>query len=75
MARKQKPKAKAEILLFDVIYEDGTQSSNRRVLSTELGGMEGDAAARAIIESQDREIAAKSGRPRSSIKTIKRVGK
>lgn len=75
MARKQKAKVKSEYILFDVIYEDGSQSSNRRVPSTELGGLEGDAPARFIIEQQDREIAERSGRPRSPIKSIKRAGK
>ena len=75
MARKQKAKVKAEFILFNVIYEDGSQSSNRRVPSTDLGGPEGEAAARWIIESQDREIAERSGRPRSPIKSIKRVKK
>jgi hypothetical protein len=75
MARKQKAKVKAEFILFNVIYEDGSQSSNRRVSSTELNGLDGDAAARAVIESQDREIAERSGRPRSPIKSIKRVKK
>ena len=75
MARKPKSKVKAEFILFDVIYEDGSQSSNRRVPSTELGGLEGDNPARAIIEGQDREIAERSGRPRSPIKTLRRVKK
>jgi hypothetical protein len=75
MARKQKAKVKSEFILFNVLYEDGSQSSNRRVPSTELGGLEGDAPAKFIIETQDREIAERSGKPRSAIKTIKRVGK
>ena len=75
MARKPKSAAKSEFTLFNVIYEDGSQSSNRRVPTSELGGLDGDAPARAIIESQDREIAERSGRPRGAIKSIKRVGK
>jgi hypothetical protein len=75
MARKQKAKVKSEFILFNVLYEDGSQSSNRRVPSTELGGLEGDAPAKFIIETQDREIAERSGKRRSAIKTIKRVGK
>jgi hypothetical protein len=75
MARKQKAKTKAEFILFNVFYEDGSQSSNRRVPSMELEGLDGDAPARSIIEGQDRDIAERSGRPRSPIKTIKRVGK
>ena len=72
MARK-KPTAKAEFVLFNVTYQDGSLSSNRRVPGSELGGLDGDAPARAIIEAQDREIAARSGIPRGPIKTIKRA--
>ena len=75
MGRKPKSKVKAEFILFDVVYEDGSQSSNRRVPSTQLGGFEGDNPARAIIEAQDREIAERSGRPRSPIKSLRRVKK
>jgi hypothetical protein len=74
MARK--PKAnKSEFVLFNVMYEDGTQSSNRRVPSSALGGLDGDLPARLIIEEQDREIAERSGRARSPIASIKRAGK
>jgi hypothetical protein len=72
MARK-KPTAKAEFVLFNVIYQDGSLSSNRRVPSSALDGLDGDAPARAIIEAQDREIAERSGIPRGPIKTIKRA--
>jgi hypothetical protein len=75
MGRKPKTNAKTEFVLFDVFYEDGTQSSNRRVPTAALGGLDGDTPARSIIEGQDREIAERSGRPRSAIKTVKRVKK
>ena len=29
-------------VLFDVLYEDGTQTSNRKVPASELGGLDGD---------------------------------
>jgi hypothetical protein len=74
MARK-KTKEGAEFVLFDVLYEDGTLTSNRRVPSSALGGLEGDAPADAIIEMQDREIAERSGRLRSPIKAVSRVGR
>ena len=74
MARR-KPTTKIEQVLFDVIYEDGTQSSNRKISSALLGGLDGDAAAQAEIERQDREIAERSGKPRAPIKTITRVKK
>ena len=73
MARK--PASKAEFVLFDVTYEDGSQRSNRRVPSELLGGLDGDAAARGVIEAQDREIAEKSGQPPLRIKALKRSGK
>ena len=41
MARK--PATRAEFTLFDVVYEDGSQRSNRRVPSEILGGLDGDA--------------------------------
>jgi len=72
MARK--PATRAEFALFDVFYEDGTQRSNRRVPSEILGGLDGDAPARAAIEEQDRLIAEKSGNPALVIKTIRRSG-
>lgn len=70
----KKPARRAEFVLFDVIYEDGTQRSNRRVPAEILGGIDGDEPAREEIEAQDRAIAEKSGVPPLSIKSIKRSG-
>jgi hypothetical protein len=70
---RRKPTAKAEFVLFNVLYEDGTQSSNRKVPEAVVGGLDGDEPARAVIEAQDREIALRSGRPRPAIKTITRA--
>ncbi len=72
LARK-KPNPKAAFVLFNVVYEDGSQSSNRKVPSDILGGLEGDEPARAAIEAQDREIAERSGRPRGPIKSLDRA--
>jgi hypothetical protein len=71
----KKPAARAEYVLFDVVYEDGSQRSNRRVPAELLGGLDGDAPAKAEIEAQDRAIAEKSGLPPLAIKTIRRSGK
>jgi len=73
MARK--PTARSEFVMFDVIYEDGSQRSNRKVDGNLLGGLDGDEPARAAIMEQDRAIAEKSGLPPLQIKTIKRSGK
>jgi hypothetical protein len=72
MARK--PATRAEFTLFDVIYQDGSQRSNRRVPSEILGGLDGDAPARAVIEEQDRLIAEKSGTPAMIVKSMHRSG-
>jgi hypothetical protein len=72
MARR--PATRAEFVLFDVFYEDGSRRSNRRVPSEILGGPNGDAAARAVIKEQDQLIAEKSGNPVLVVKSIHRSG-
>jgi hypothetical protein len=74
MARRPGSRSVGEYVLFDVIYEDGSQRSNRRVPAEALGGLDGDEPARAIIEAQDREIAEKSGLPPHRIKSLRRSG-
>ena len=71
MSRK-KPASSVEFVNFDVLYDDGSRTSNRKVPSAELGGLDGDLPAKAILEAQDQKIAAMSGRPRGAIKTITR---
>jgi hypothetical protein len=58
----------SDFIVFNVIYQDGSLSSNRRIAKEEL-----DDSAKAIIEAQDRKIAALSGRPRGPIKSISRA--
>ncbi|MDB5650229.1 MAG: hypothetical protein JWL62_1749 [Hyphomicrobiales bacterium] len=70
----KKPSARAEFVLFDVLYEDGSRRSNRKVPSGLLGGLDGDEPARVVIEQQDLEIAEKSGQPPLRIKSLQRVG-
>jgi hypothetical protein len=74
MSRK-KPTARAEFVLFNVFYQDGTVTSNRKVPGSLLNGLEKDAPARDFIEAQDREIVERSGRARAPIKSISRVGR
>ncbi|MEM7226448.1 MAG: hypothetical protein AAF495_25980 [Pseudomonadota bacterium] len=71
MARK-KIRVDTKPVLFDVVYEDGTRSSNRKVPNAELIGLDGDQPARAYIEAQDRKIAEMSGSPRGPVKSIVR---
>jgi hypothetical protein len=62
-----------EFVFFDVVYEDGSQRSNRRVPAGLLGGLEKDEPARGFIIEQDREIGEKSGCAPLSIKSIRRA--
>lgn len=71
MARK-KPRTDNGVVLFDVYYKDGVRTSNRKVPSAELGGLDGDAPAKTFIESQDRKIADLSGKPPRTIERIVR---
>lgn len=70
---KKKINPNAAFILFNVIYEDGAQTSNRRVPTELVGGLDGEGPIKAFLEEQDRDIALKSGRPRGPIKTITRV--
>jgi hypothetical protein len=74
MARK-KPSANTGYVLFDVLYEDGSRSSNRKVPAEDLGGLDGDEPARSFLEEQETKIGQASGRPRAKIKSIVRSGK
>jgi hypothetical protein len=75
MAKRQQAQQQNGFVLFDVLYEDGTQTSNRKVPAADLGGLDGDLPARTFVETQDRKIGEMSGSPRGRIKTIKRSRK
>ncbi|TPQ32840.1 hypothetical protein C2U70_20530 [Bradyrhizobium guangdongense] len=74
MAKKPGTNPKGEFAFFNVVYEDDTQRSNRRVPAELIGGLDGDEPARGFIMEQDREISEKSGRPPLGIKRLERVG-
>lgn len=65
-----KRRTESSFVLFDVLYEDGSRSSNRKVPMSTL--QEGEAAARAAIETQDQRVALASGRPLGVIKSLQR---
>ena len=71
MARKKT--ADTDFIVFNVVYQDGSLSSNRRIAKSEIDIFEPDASAKALIEAQDRKIAELSGRARGPIKSISRV--
>ena len=70
MARKKSKPLDNGFTLFDVIYEDDSRRSNRKVPNSLLGGLDGDEPARELILEQDREIAERSGRPPLAIKQM-----
>jgi hypothetical protein len=72
MARREKVQHTSVYTLFDVLYEDGSRSSSRKVPGSQLGGLDGDAIVKSYIEAQDRKIAEVSGRPRGPIKSVSR---
>jgi len=65
-----KRRTESSFVLFDVLYEDGSRSSNRKVPASTL--QEGQEAARAAIETQDQRVALASGRPLGVIKSLQR---
>ena len=71
MATKPGTNPKGEFVFFDVVYEDGSQRSNRRVPAELLGGLEKDAPALGFLIEQDREIAEKSGRAPLKIVSVR----
>jgi hypothetical protein len=73
MARRSTIRRVEDFVLFDVLYENGMRTSNRKIPGSELGGVDGDLLAKTYIEAQDRQIAEISGKPRSPIKSLTRV--
>ena len=68
-------KAKTEpdnFVMFDVVYEDGTKSSRRKINAVGLQKDEIEDFARTEIMTQDRKIAEMSGKARGNIKELSR---
>ncbi len=76
MARRKSGRKGAAFLAFNVTYEDGMVTSNRRVSSKLLDQSFGETIqdlARTAIEDQDNESAQRSGARRAKIKSIARA--
>jgi hypothetical protein len=71
---KQLPQERGSVL-FDVVFEDGSQASNRRVPIEILGGLDGDEPARDLIQQQEADIALKAKRPPRRIQSLARSPK
>ena len=73
MARKKSKGRTAPFRVFNITYEDGTMTSNRRVANELLNQAFGDDLldlAHAAIRQQDNEIAQRSNQRRAKIKAI-----
>ena len=75
MARKKTAAVDIGYFLVNVLYEDGSQRSNRKVLNSQLSGFDDKADILTAIEQQDQKIADLSGLARASIASITKVGK
>ncbi len=76
MDRKKIKGKGAAFMAFNVIYEDGMLTSNRRVSSELLDQTFGESLqdlVRSAIENQDNEIAERAGQCRAKIKSIVRA--
>lgn len=68
---KKKEKAIEGFVMYDVVYEDGTKSSRRKVAAAVIAE-HGDDHAKTVIMDQDRKITEMSGHNRGQIISINR---
>ena len=76
MARKKSKSKGVAFMAFNVVYEDGSVTSNRRVSNDLLDQTFGDLLedlVKSVISDQDNEIAQRSGQRRAKIKSITKV--
>lgn len=69
---KRRMRGTESFILFDIVYEDGTKSSRRKIPAGHVGGLDGDRAVAVLIEEQDRKIAEMSGVRRAPVKSFVR---
>ena len=70
----KKPTARTDFVLVNVVYEDGSQKSNRKVPAEAFEDpYDRDKAVRDVIEAQDKAISERSGLPPLAIKSITRA--
>lgn len=73
MSMNGRKKKASEFEIYDVTYEDGTRSSNRKVPLSEIEAADPDRSAKAFILAQDSKIAEASGNPRGPVASVVRV--
>jgi hypothetical protein len=71
---KKRDKVEDNFVFFDVVYEDGTKSSRRKINATGVDEDDLEAFAKTEIMNQDRRIAEMSGKSRGQVKSLARAG-
>ena len=66
----KKPTARVEFAFFNVIYEDGTKSSRRKINAAGVDASDIETFAMTEIMNQDRRISEMSGKSRGQVKTL-----
>jgi hypothetical protein len=74
MMPRKKAAGGAAFLLFDVLFEDGSRSSRRKVLISELGDGGGDEAARTFLEAREQKIAEMTHRQSRKVRSVRSAG-
>ncbi len=69
---KKRPRIEDNFVYFDVVYEDGSKSSRRKVNAAGLARDEEEAFALTEIMNQDRRISEVSGKNRGPVKLLAR---
>jgi hypothetical protein len=69
MAKKQK-KIEDSFVFFDVIYDDGTKSSRRKINAAGVAPEDVEAFVLTEVMNQDRRIAEMSGKTRGNVKSL-----
>jgi hypothetical protein len=70
---KKREKIEDNFVFFDVVYEDGTKSSRRKINATGVDDSDLEAFAKTEIMNQDRRIAEMSGKSRGQVKSLTRA--
>jgi hypothetical protein len=74
MFRRSTVRRVEEFVRFDVLYEDGTRTSNRKVPGSELVDIEVDLCSpRPISRPKTRKLPRSREKPRTPIKSLTRV--
>ena len=67
---KKKPRVDDSFVFFDVVYEDGTKSSRRKINAAGVAPEDVESFVLTEVMNQDRRIAEMSGKSRGDVKSL-----